>query len=149
MTDQNDDLMLDETLDDLADLPTTAPFPNGAHFAKMFITKVVKPGKPVSYAVKFVYQRVGELSDPTAVPPKEGDEAVVFLHTRKKDGTPNEIGQGQLKMLVEPTGAALNTRSVNEIITSIKDGVDVLIVTRVRKQDGYPDSMAVDKFSLA
>lgn len=146
---QNDDVMLDETLDDLADLPETAPFPDGAHVATMFVTKVVKPGKHPMYAAKFVYKQVAELSNPTDVPPNPGDEAVIFIHTKKKTGEANEFGQGQLKMLLNPIGERLNTRSVNEILSAIKEtGIDCLIVTSKRKQEGYPDSMNVNKFAL-
>jgi hypothetical protein len=137
-----------DLVDDLADLPETKPFPNGAHVAKMFISKVVKPGKHPSYVAKFVYQSSLELSNPTDVPPNPGDEATVFLHTKKKDGTPNEIGQGQLKMLLNPIAEKLNTRSVNEIILATKDGIDVAIVTSVRKQEGYSDSMNVSQCTV-
>ncbi len=151
MSDQMDQ-MLDETLDDLADLPQSAPFATGAHVADMFISRDKKKPStledPLGAFGEFVYKRLLELSNPTDTPNNPGDESVVWLHTKKKDGAVNEIGQGQLKMLLQPLSEKLNIRSVNDLLEATKPGIEVVIVTGVRKQDGYADSMSVNKLVI-
>jgi hypothetical protein len=51
MSEINIDNLLDETLDDLADLPQVAPFPAGAHIAQMHVLPREK--KPGAYLLKF------------------------------------------------------------------------------------------------
>lgn len=144
-----DDVILDETLDDLADLPEFKPYPNGAHVAELVLDIVpAKPGKPQAYKAAFKYVQAAELENPTDVAPNPGDQFTIFLHTKKKDGTPNEIGQGQLKILAGPIGEKLGLRSVKEICEATKSGIQVMIVTKTRKQDGYPDSMNVNKCAI-
>ena len=143
---QNDNLnLLDETLDDLADLPESKPYPAGAHIATMFVSRGKNPG---AYVVKFKHVSTLELANPSDSSPKPNDEAVVFLSTKKKDGTANSIGQGQLKQILLPLSGLFNTASVGEILEQGKAGVEVMIVTDVRKQAEYPDSMTVKKISL-
>lgn len=157
MSETNPELMLDdELLDDLADLPSIAPYPPGAHQAKMTITK--KPGKPAkdgkaatapSYQAMFEYIAPMELVDPSKTPPNAGDKSFVNIFTKKKDGTPNEFGQGQLKLLVAPIAEKIGTSSVNEVIEASKNGIEVAIVTGIKKgQDGYQDQMTVTKLML-
>ena len=146
-TDQTVDSLLDETLDDLADLPSSAPFPAGAHQALMFITKP-DPKKPGMYCVKFKHEAVLELTSPSAEPPKPGDEAVLFLHTKKKDGTPNEIGQGQLKMILMPLSERLGIKNIPELLEATKPGIQVGIVSSIKKQEGYNDQMMLQKIQL-
>lgn len=153
MSNENFEL-LDETLDDLADLPQVQPFPPGAHLAKMTIT--VKEGKvtdgkkgPPSYLASFEYINVLELTDPSRTPPNAGDKAFVNIYTRKKDGTPNEFGQGQLKLLLAPLQERLQTSNVRELLEATKAGVEVGITTGIKRgQEGYSDQMTVVKCML-
>lgn len=149
MTDatQMDDL-LDETLDDLADLPTSAPFPSGAHLAVMTLER--QKDKPTTVIAKFKYVSNMELVNPEATPPKAGDEAAIFIHTKKKDGAKNEFGQGQLKQLVMPISERTGVKSINELIELTKAGVEVAIVTGIKKakEEGYQDAMTIVKIML-
>jgi hypothetical protein len=155
MNDTTSEMLLDETLDDLADLPQVAPYPAGAHLAKMFIS--VKEGKenngvkaPPSYLATFEYVNVLELTDPSKTPPAAGDKAFVNIYTKKKDGTPNEFGQGQLKLLLKPLQERLGTSNVRELIEATKVGVEVGITTGIKKgQEGYSDQMTVVKCMLS
>lgn len=139
MTDQTLDL-LDATLDDLADLPSNEPFPVGAHAAKMFLSfPKIEAGKPPKSMVicKFVYSEALELTDPTAVAPNPGDESTLFFNLKKKDGTANTYGQGQLKMVL----AVLHEMGIQgatnrETIELAKAGVDVVIVTGQQDYQG-------------
>ena len=144
-----DDVILDETLDDLADLPEFKPYPNGAHVATLTLEIIpAKDKKPQYYKASFKYVQAAELENPTDVSPNPGDQFSIFLHTKKKDGTPNEIGQGQLKVLAGPIGEKLGLRSVREICEATKSGIQVMIVTKTRKQDGYPDTMNINKCAV-
>lgn len=143
----NDEVLVDETLDDLADLPATNPFPIGAHKAAMFLSR--QKDKPTTIVVKFKHKEVMELTNATDEPPKPGDEATIWIHTKKKDGTKNEYGQGQLKSLITPIAERTGEKSVNALIESTKDGVEVAIVTGIQKgKDGNPDQMTIAKLML-
>lgn len=152
MTNQHDEDqtldMLDETLDDLADLPESKPFPAGAHACKMKVRRNTK--KAGQYIVELIHQATVELASATDTEPKEGDKSTVFIATKKKDGTVNEIGQGQLKIILKPIGAMLNTSSVNEILEATKDGVDVIAVVSIRKSkdEQYEDSQQIKSIEL-
>lgn len=146
----NMDQLLDETLDDLADLPSSAPFTPGAHVCDMTITRPDVAKKPGSYLVRFKHKGQCELTDPTATPPKAGDEALLFIHTKKKDGAVNEFGQGQLKMILTPLAERLQTKSIGALVEATKSGIEVGIVSGVKKQDGnYPDQMTLLKLQLS
>lgn len=154
MSDQMDDL-LDETLDDLADLPSVAPFAAGAHKVQVFVTRMkdskdktkIRPG---AYSVRFEYKEVLELADPAATPNNPGDQSFLRIYTKKKEGGRNELGEGQLKMILLPIGERLGTSSVNAILEAIaKEGVEAGIISGVKKQEGgYPDQMVLQKFEL-
>ncbi len=141
--------MLDETLDDLADLPSTAPFPAGAHLASVKIKRNAK--KAGSYIVEMTHKAVVELANPNAEEPKEGDKSTLFIHTKKKDGQPNEIGQGQIKIFFKPIAAMLGSNSLNDCLAATKDGLDMIVVCGVKKgNEEYPnDQQTVNKVELA
>lgn len=142
--------LLDETLDDLADLPSSTPFVAGAHVCDMFVSKPDAAKKPNNYMVKFKHKGVCDLSDPTALAPKIGDEAVMFIHTKKKDGTPNDFGQGQLKMILTPLAERLNTKSIGALMEATKAGIEVGIVSGIKKQEApYSDQMQLIKLQLS
>lgn len=139
----NDVTLLDDTLDDLADLPNSQPFPAGAYLVDMVIRTM--QDKPGAYVVNLKHKETLELADENGEEPKPGDESPVFLYTRKKDGTPNPIGQGQLKSILLPLAARLETRSIAEIIEATARGVEVAVVVKIRKSrdDQYPDSQDI------
>jgi hypothetical protein len=141
--------MLDETLDDLADMPETKPFPAGAHLADVKIKR--NPKKPGAYVVEMIHKATVELGNPSDTEPKEGDKSTLFITTKKKDGTVNEIGQGQIKMFLKPIAAMLGSNSINDCIAATKDGISMIIVCGVRKgNDQYPDDQqSVSKVELA
>lgn len=145
----NMDNMLDETLDDLADLPATQPFAPGAHLVSAKIKRNAK--KPGAYIVEMTHKAVIELGNPNDTEPKEGDKSTLFITTKKKDGTVNEIGQGQIKLFLKPVGAMLGTSSINECLEATKDGIDMIVVVGIRKgNDQYPDDQqSVSKVELA
>lgn len=153
MTDQNETLdMLDETLDDLADLPESKPFPAGAHLCTVHVRR--NTNKPGSYVVELVHKEVIELSSPVedeSLLPKPGDKSTVFISTKKKDGTVNEFGQGQLKLVLKPMAEVANSTSISEILDAIKSGVDCGVVVGIRKSKDpqYDDQQSIISLSVA
>lgn len=151
MTEMNnqDEMLLDETLDDLADLPSSQPFPAGAHLCSMKVKRNTK--KAGAYVVELTHKATIELSNPSAEEPKEGDKSTVFISTKKKDGTVNEFGQGQLKTILKPVGAMLGTASISEILAATDKGIDVIAVVGIRKSkdEQYDDQQDIKKIELA
>lgn len=145
------DDLLDETLDDLADLPETKPFPGGAHRAKVTVRKNSK--KVGSYVVEMVHEEILELANPNTPEedlPKQGDKSTVFISTVKKDGTKNEYGQGQLKLVLKPFAALANSNNIAEILETVKDGVDCAVIVSVRKSkdEQYDDQQDIKKIEV-
>lgn len=144
--------LLDETLDDLADLPQNKPFPAGAHLVQLKIRRNDK--KPGQFVVEMTHQEVVELTNPNIAEedlPKMGDKSTVFISTKKKDGSKNEIGQGQLKIVMSPIGKMLGTNSISEIIEGSKDGVLAAVVVKIRadKSGDYDDQQQIVSVQLA
>lgn len=139
----DDDLLLDETLDDLADLPSTKPFPAGAHAVDLTVKR--NPNKkPGSYIVEMVYVEPIEVGADVELP-NAGDKSTVFISTMKKDGTKNEFGQGQLKLIMAPLADLYGTKSIGEIITQCASGVRCAVVTAIRKDKTgeYDDQQSI------
>lgn len=150
--DQNDTLdSLDETLDDLADLPEVKPWAPGAHLAKVTVRR--NPKKPGTYIVEMIHIETIELSNPNSAEhlPKQGDKSTIFISTKKKDGTVNEFGQGQLKMVLKPFAQLLETNSIGEILEETKAGVDCIVVVGIRKSkdEQYDDQQDIKKLEVA
>ena len=137
--DQDQDLnLLDETLDDLADLPKQTPYPAGAYLVSMRITRAEK--KPSTYIINMTHKDTIELANPNT--PED--------EIPSEDGTANEIGQGQLKTVLRPIAEALETNSIGEVLEATKKGLDVIVVVKVRKDKTgqYDDSQDIVKVEL-
>lgn len=141
--------MVDEILDDLADMPANQPFPPGAHLVSLKAKR--NPKKAGSYVIEMTHKQTVELGNPGDNEPKEGDKSALFISTKKKDGTVNEFGQGQLKLILKPIGTMLGTSSVNECLEATKDGIDCIVVVGVRKskEPQYDDQQSIIKLELA
>jgi hypothetical protein len=132
----NIDNILDATLDDLADAPSTEIFPEGAHKVS-FSSKI--DNKKLQVQITFTYIEPLEISDPTAVPPALGDKNFLFISLKKKDGTANEIGQGELKNVVKALSERFPGNSTREILEAAEKA-EVAVVTKVKKgNEQYPD----------
>lgn len=139
---------LDETLDDLADLPANCLFPAGAYVAKVTVKRNMK--KPGSYIVDIVHKETIELTNPEAAEPNPMDKTTIFVHTKKKDGTANVIGQGQLKTILKPFSVLAETNAIGEILEATKEGVDCAVVLGIRKSkdENYEDSQTLLKLEV-
>lgn len=148
---ENQTELLDETLDDLADAPRQAPYPAGAYLVSLRVNR--NENKAGCYIINMTCKEVIELANPNtdeADIPVQGDQSAVFIYTRKKDGTANEIGQGQLKLILQPIAAMLGTNSISEILKGTHNGVDCIVVVKVKedKTGQYQDSQIISKLDL-
>lgn len=104
------DALLDGTLDDLADVPSFKPFAAGTHIATLELSPKAIAGKP-AVEWKLTHVETLELANPEDVPPNVGDTcsgAFIFIG---KDGTKNEIAEGQFKEMMAPLAANFGTSS--------------------------------------
>ena len=142
----NLDNILDMTLEDLNDMPSITPFPNGAHKVKLGF-KI--DDKKVAVQMTMTYIEALELADPTSVSPAPEDKNTIFFNLKKKDGTANDYAQGALKEVLKVLAPVFpgNTR---ETLTAA-EGVEVAVVTKVRVGKGEyegKDSIDVVKMEI-
>lgn len=124
--------ILDATLDDLSDAPSTKLFPNGAH--KVALTFVTDLKKQSVYMTMTYVDKI-ELAEPTAVAPEVGDKNVVFMNLVKKDGTKNEYSQGALKEIMKVLQPVFQGTNIADTLTKAA-GVEVIVATKVRMGKG-------------
>lgn len=130
------DTLLDSDLDDLADLPSFAPFTPGIHQCKLTLALKEISGKAAIEAA-FTYIATQEAVDPEAELPKEGDgcNLLFFLN--------NDVGQGKWKEFGKPLKAHFGVTSSRDVIDSCQD-VEVMIVSGLRKNKEDPDKPYFD-----
>ncbi len=125
------DDLLDGTLDDLSDIPAFKPFPTGAYRLTLnFEAKMV--GAIPSVEIKLTVVEPMELTDAAAEPPKAGDTTNILCMLKKKDGTKNEIGEGQLKGILAKLAPAFPEAKSNRTLMEAANGFEVLGVTGQR-----------------
>lgn len=125
------DSLLDATLDDLADMPEFKPFPAGAHRCTIEF-EVKDVGGIPSVGLKLTAIETMELANPEDTPVKAGDSTEVLFMLKKKDGTTNELGQGQFKEILKPLAAHFNT-ATNRATMEAAKGAECLVVTVIRE----------------
>lgn len=124
------DSLLDGTLDDLADIPEFKPFPLGAHRATInWEVKAVNNVPCIELKVTGI--ETLELTNPDDVAIKAGDSTNVIFMLKKKDGTENELAQGQWKELLKPLAAHFGTTSNRDTMEK-SNGAECVVVTGIR-----------------
>lgn len=132
------DSLLEGTLDDLADLPESSPFPSGAYQVLMTLeSKTINKKPAVEAKMKLV--SVEKMEDESATPPVPGHESTVLYILRNNDGKANEIAQGQLKKLATAIAEGLDLPApvrVSEVIAAAKSLSCLVVVTaKMDKKD--------------
>lgn len=125
------DQLLDETLDDLEDLPSFQAYPVGVH--KVLATLDLKEinDKPC-VELSFKYIENVELTSSSDEAPVEGDtSSTLFM-------LDNEYGRGNLKLTLASFAEFANTRVNREIIEAVVD-VECVIITSLTKNKNDPD----------
>lgn len=123
MNDTND--LLDQTLDDIADLPEFKPYSAGTHKVLVtFESKSVNNHPCVEVGCKMI--ETVELAEPT------GDEAPAPGATANTlCMLDNEFGAGMFKKLATPIGEALGTANLREIVEQTND-IECVIVSSIK-----------------
>lgn len=142
--------ILDQSLDDLADLPSNKPFPEGAHWVQLYFNINRKNKDKPQPIVKMEYISTEEMSNPEAEMPKPKDTSTIFFHLFGKDGEKNDYGIGQTKQLLKwieaASGGALvipNMISGEEQLG--KNGIKACVVTKVQQgKDGFPAKQVLE-----
>jgi hypothetical protein len=136
----NIDDLLDGTLDDLADAPSFKPFPAGAHVCKLN-WEVKTIGTSPAVELKLTHVSTAELANEGDTMPAPGDTTSVAFILKKKDGSQNELGEGQWKEIL----AALKSGGVegnsNREIMAASENMEVMVVTTVRVDKKDPQDI--------
>lgn len=134
------DSILDGTLDDLADVPAFKPFPAGSH--RCTVTFEAKKVSDIpSIEMSIVGIETVELSNEGDTPIAAGDKTSVLYMLKKKDGSANELGQGQLKAnILAPLQAHFGTASNPETLAAAQN-CEVLLTTKVRTDKRDADNL--------
>jgi hypothetical protein len=130
------DSILDSSIDDLADLPEFAVFPNGVHRVIInFEQKEVNKHPSIELQMKAI--ETVELANPAADTPlvAGAESSVLFM-------LDNEFGQGKFKSIVKVLAAALGTSTIKDTVEAAA-GMEVQVVCKVRqnkdKTQSYTD----------
>lgn len=134
--DSNLDMLLDGTLDDVADMPEFV-IPNSGTYltgVKSFGPKKVndKTGIEIVLIFKELLEAADESADPQTLP----IEASTMFFLTNDDGSANELGQGQWKMFLAVC-AEITGESTPRSIMAASAGVDLIVTSshRVHKDD--------------
>lgn len=130
------DSLLDNSIDDLKDLPEFKCYPSGAH--RVMFKWEEKEVNDVPYIIfNFKALETVELADAVADQPLEaGSESSVMFNLS------NEFGQGKFKKAVAQLAKHYGTSSPRETLEAVQ-GAELTIVTKVRqnkdKTQSYTD----------
>ena len=118
-------MLMNMSLNDLADMPETKPYPNGAFRVAMKSLVAKKIGDNPSFVATLSLVEVVEMADPSAVPPAVGDEAVLMFNMA------NEFGQGSMKNFITPLFKKFGGNNFGELYQNMM-GQDFVIVNKIR-----------------
>jgi hypothetical protein len=123
------DSLLEGSLDDLADLSSFEPFPDGVHKVSVVLTGKVINKHPAVEA-KFTYIEPIELAAIDGKTPKAGDTASAAYMLD------NEVAQGKFKVIITPISEALGMPKLKDVVVATQpNGFECYIVTKIRKYE--------------
>jgi len=136
MSDVNFDL-LDSSIDELADLESFSPIPAGTHRLSIsWDTKEVN-GKP-GVSLKMKVLETLEMANSAEEAPEPGKESDILFLLLKDDGTPNTVGQGQLKEVISALREVHGGDTTKEVMENT-EGAEVVATLKVRANKKDPD----------
>ena len=136
MSDVNFDL-LDISVDELADLEAFSPIPAGTYRLAISWEKKAINDKP-AVTLKLKVLEVFELASHSETPPDAGKTSDVAFILSKDDGTPNTIGQGQLKEVIKVLQETFGGSTASEIMEAT-EGAEVIGTLKVRASKADKD----------
>lgn len=119
------DSILDSSIDDLADLPEFAVFPNGVHRVIINFEKKTVNNHP-SVEMKMKALETVELANAGDTPLEAGTESSVLFMLD------NEFGQGSFKSIMKVLAEATGTSKLSEAMEAAQ-GMEVQVVCKVRQ----------------
>lgn len=145
MSDFNFDL-LDQSIDELADLEGFEPLPAGTHRVSInWDTKEINDKPAVTLSMKLL--ECIECSDSRQEPPEPGKTSDIAYLLKKDDGEDNKISQGQLKEVLLALQPYVGGDLSREIMEN-SDGAEVIVTLKVRPSKKDPDQKFNDIKSL-
>jgi|AntDeeMinimDraft_6_1070357.scaffolds.fasta_scaffold07455_2 hypothetical protein len=136
MSDVNFDL-LDSSIDELADLESFSPIPAGTHRVSINWEKKEINEKPGVVLNMKVLETI-EMSNSSEEPPEIGKESDILFLLKKDDGTPNTMGQGQLKEIVVALREVHGGDTIAQTMEN-SDGAEVVVTLKIRASKNDPD----------
>lgn len=136
MSDVNFDL-LDSSIDELADLESFSPIPAGTHRLSIAWESKEVNNKP-GVALKMTVLETLEMSNSAEEPPEPGKKGDILFLLAKDDGTPNTIGQGQLKEVLRVLRESVGGDNLKEVMEN-SEGAEVVATLKIRANKNDPD----------
>lgn len=134
--------LLDASIDNIEDLPSTDAWPVGAHLVSAKLEVNNKDPKKPMIIGRVTLIETAEQADPEAKPAKAGDQYGFMYGLIKKDsnGERNEFSLSSIKTfygqpLVEAGKIPANA-TVKDIVDAYTDGVELLITTGQKEYQG-------------
>lgn len=131
------DNLLNDSLDNIDDLPSTEAWPVGAHLAKVTLKVNNKNKDKPSIIADLELISTEEKANEDDKDASPGDKYGLFYHLKKSDGTRNDFALQQLKAqfgtAMVNAGLITSAATTQELIDSMKDGVEMLLTTGRRK----------------
>lgn len=137
--------ILDQDLSELADSPSQEAWPSGTYVAGFSVNIIKKdPARP-TVICNFKFLETQELANPADadedhMPKQVGkDQTAIVCALMKKDGTPNDMGQGALKDIMKvfvAAGYPSTTTAWAEQVSADKPTVAVTFKRTVEKSTG-------------
>lgn len=132
------DDLLDGTLDDLADVPSFAPFPIGAHLTQIG-WKLTTVNDIPSVELNLSLIEHVELTNPEDKPFEKGSKTNTLFMLKKKDDdgkmVRNDLAEGQWKALLGQLrdGLGLPPETTNREVMAKSEGLEVMAITGIRE----------------
>lgn len=127
--------LLDESLDNLADLEKFEPFPAGSHSVALGFKEETINNLP-AIRMNLTMVESLELANSTDVMPEPGKQVGILYTLKYKDKNtqeivPNKVGQGQLKEILSILKETFGGSSPREIMAA-SEGANVAVTLKVR-----------------
>lgn len=134
--------LLDESLDNLADLEKFEPFPAGSHQVSLAFLTEENNGLPV-VKMNMTLVETLELANATDVMPEPGKKVGMSYFLKMKDKQtqeviPNKVGQGQLKEILKVLAEQFGGANPREIMTN-SEGANVAVTLKIRSSKDDAD----------
>lgn len=130
--------ILDGNVDDLLDWSGFQPINGGKHRVKLSCT-IDGEGKESRARISMELLETLELTNQDEGVQEPGHKSSTMYNMySKKDGKPNQIGQGQLKSILQALRPTFGGDTPREILAN-SEGAEVIVVLKVRKNKDDPD----------